>query len=73
MVPDGLIPCPLCYLHLDCQPMAFECPAVIQNVAIRGKYSDIFCSEVPGDVAITVADIQKFRVNFLENRQVMQT
>ena len=45
---DGLKPCPLCYLHLDCQPMAFQCPEIIKNVTISRKYSEIFSSDVPG-------------------------
>ena len=68
---DGLKPCPLCYLHLDCQPMAFQCPEIIKNVTISGKYSEIFSSDVPGEVAKTVTKIQKFRDNFLESRKVI--
>ena len=68
---DGLKPCPLCFLHLDCQPMTFQCPLIKENVTIKGKYSDIFQSDVSSDIAKTIQSIQEFRNNFLLNRNLM--
>ena len=62
--PDGLQPCPLCFLHLDCQPMAFQCPSIKENVTIKGKYSDIFNSDVTSDTAKTILSSHKFRSDF---------
>ena len=68
---DGLKPCPLCFLHLDCQPMTFQCPLIKENVTIKGKYSDIFQSDVSSDIAKTIQSIQEFKNNFLLNRNLM--
>ena len=69
--PDGLQPCPLCFLHLDCQPMAFQCPSIKENVTIKGKYSDIFNSDVTSDTAKTILSIHKFRSDYLLSRKVL--
>ena len=67
---DGLKPCPLCFIHLDCQPMALQCPVIKDDVTINIKYSDIFDCDVSSNAAKTVTAIEKFRNDFLESRKI---
>ena len=67
----GLKPCPLCFLHLDCQPLAFQCPVIKENIQIKVKYSDIFESDVDLAVAKTLTKIDKLRDDHLSSRQIL--
>ena len=59
----GPVTCPLCFCHLDNQPMSFQCQTIRENVTIKGKYENIFLDNVQSDLAQTLCEIMKFREN----------
>ena len=62
--------CPLCQSHVDSQKWSFQCRVIKTNIVIKGKYSDIFCENIPKETANTVAEIYKFREEFLNQRKI---
>ena len=64
--------CPLCLTHLDSQVFSFSCPVIVNNVNIKGRYSDIFGDKVTKDLANTLLDIDKFRDEYLNSRSLNQ-
>ena len=69
--PAGLNPCPLCHLHLDCQPLAFQCPTVKQNIKVTENYSKIFDTSVEKKLASLLVKIDKFREETLRKKQII--
>jgi hypothetical protein len=67
----GLSPCPLCLLHLDCQPMAFQCPVILENISVTGSYSKIFDTSVENSLARTLVKIDKFREDYLTKKKLL--
>ena len=67
---NGHLPCPLCLLHLDCQSVIFNCPVVKENVNLNGQYSEIFRTNIKPELAQSLVDIEKFRKEYMESRQV---
>ena len=54
---DGLSPCPLCLLHLDCQAMAFQCPAIRGETKIEEYYGKKIKSSVSKSLTKTLVKI----------------
>ena len=69
--PSGLQPCPLCHLHLDCQPLAFQCPVTKENMKVTEKYCDIFNTSVDKTLAVLLVKIDKLREEFLSKKQIL--
>ena len=67
---DGHSPCPMCLLHLDCQSLALQCPTVLDNVLVEGKYNDIFKDNINENITKTLVRISKFREEYLNNRNL---
>ena len=67
---NGHIPCPMCFLHLDNQPMAFQCPEIKKTIKVCGKYEDIFDNDIPLDVVETISEIMKLRTEREEERSL---
>ena len=61
---NGHRPCPICFLHLDNQPMALQCPKMKTEVKVLGKYEDIFDSNISMDIVNTICDIMKLRTKY---------
>ena len=70
--PGGPQPCPLCNLHLDTQSLSFQCPLVKNNVKLEGKYNTIFSNKIDKTLVKTLLDINRFRKEFMESRQINQ-
>ena len=64
--------CPLCKLHFDSQPLSFQCPQVIQNVKIEGKYTNIFCRNPDIKLVKTLLNVSKYRDKYIQSRQLKQ-
>ena len=69
--PTGLMPCPLCHLHLDCQPLAFQCPEIKQNIKVTENYTDIFKTSVDKSLAALLVKIDKFREETISTKQIL--
>ena len=39
-----------------------------KNVSLKGRYSNIFSSNVPSDIGKTIVSVDKFRNDYLSNR-----
>ena len=65
---NGHISCPMCFLHLDNQPMAFQCLEVKKEVTIKGKYEDLFDNSITPDVVMTICNIMKIRNKFEQEK-----
>ena len=53
--------CPLCGQHEDLQNLCFQCPVVLENVRIKGKYEEIFEPNITLTLAKTLSEIAKMR------------
>ena len=69
--PAGLSPCPLCHLHLDCQPLAFQCPEVKQTISVTENYSKIFNSTVEKTLASLLVKIDRLRKDALMTKTII--
>ena len=69
--PAGLSPCPLCHLHLDCQPLAFQCPEVKQTISVKDNYSKIFNSTVEKTLASLLVKIDRLREDALRTKTII--
>ena len=58
--PYGPKQCPLCFTHLDNQQGAFQCPKIIPNLG-KGKYEEIFLSDIPLYLIKNLETIEKIR------------
>ena len=65
---NGHISCPICFLHLDNQPMAFQCLEVKKEVTVKGKYEDLFDNSITPDVVMTICNIMKIRNKFEQEK-----
>ena len=65
---DGLSPCPLCLLHLDCQPMAFQCPVIKDKMKITERYEKIFETSVSCQLAQTLVKIENVREQHMNKK-----
>ena len=68
---SGLSPCPLCHMQLDCQPLAFQCPTVKQNIEVKENYSKMFDSSVEKNLASLSVKIDKFREETLRTKLIL--
>ena len=64
------VPCPLCNVHLDSQPMAFQCTKIKSEIQLRGKYEDLFKDIIPEELVKTLCKIEDYRTKYLEERTV---
>ena len=67
---DGHSPCPMCLVHLDCQPLALQCPTIRENINIEGNYMDIFKDNINENITRTLMKISKFRDEFINSRNI---
>ena len=67
---DGHSPCPMCLVHLDCQPLALQCPTIRENINIEGNYMDIFKDNINENITQTLMKISKFRDEFMNSRNI---
>ena len=63
-------PWPLCFMHVDSQKMAFQCPIIKDNVKMGGHYSEIFKDDIPMNLVKTITNIVKYREQFLQERRI---
>ena len=63
----SFIPCPLCDTHLDNQEMAFKCPIIRKEIAVKGSINDIYQEEIDLETVNTILKISKYRKTTLEN------
>ena len=61
---DGLSPCPLCLLHLDCQPMAFQCPVIKDK--IEKMFDTVSCQ-----LALTLVKIENVREQHMKQKNLI--
>ena len=57
-------------MHPDCQPMALQCPTVLESVTVKGKYSDVFQENVNSEITQTIVKIEKLRQEHLSSRNI---
>ena len=58
--PYGPKLCPLCLTHLDNQQGAFQCPIILPSLG-KGKYNELFASEIPMHLLNDLRTIEKIR------------
>ena len=61
---QGHSPCPLCFVHLDSQAMAFQCPTLKQEIKEKGNLDKIFSEKIPLDLVIKLTKILEYREHF---------
>ena len=69
---SGHSPCPLCLSHLDSQSFSFSCPEIKNNVNIRGKYADLFNDRITTDLADTLLEIDRFKLEHENSRMIQE-
>ena len=69
---SGHSPCPLCLSHLDSQSFSFSCPEIKNNVNIRGKYTDLFNDRITTDLADTLLEIDRFKLEHENSRMIQE-
>ena len=58
---------PVCTKHLDNQKMGFENRKTLRdNIEISGNYMDIFCTDVPQNLVVTLQKIEMFRDEYVK-------
>ena len=57
--------CPFCFVHLDTQSHATQCPVVKELISVEGDYRRIFSEEIPSDISRTLLKISKLRENLI--------
>ena len=57
-------PIKLCPLNADMQNHSFLCNTILENIEVRGRYEEIFKTEVSKEMAKLVENISKFRANY---------
>ena len=67
---NGHMPCILCLAHLDSQAGSFSCHVIRENVQLEGKYSDIFTDKISTSLARTLVNIDKFREEHMNTRNI---
>ena len=65
---NGHTPCPICLIHLDNQPMAFQCQNLKNEVEMRGEYKEIFEEDISMEVVLTISNIMKYREQYEQER-----
>ena len=68
---NGLSPCPLCLLHLDCQAMAFQCQVIRESVHITECYDRVFNSSISNTLAKTLVKIDNTRSDILRRKALV--
>ena len=53
--------CPLCQTHLDYQQMSFQCPVILKETKVEGKFEDIYKENINKNTLKTIERIMKIR------------
>ena len=56
--------CPMCLSHFDTQEYSFYCTKMKTVVQIKGKYQEIFSSNISQELANTLANIYTYRKEY---------